>query len=125
MDLVSNENKSLKNYLSSHICHIPIASSSIDKHVACSTSSSIIKNDICALKKSVDCLGSTLSQCAMNHKKLEFIFHKKHASHIMHIIHGIHLMYTMITPILICMLECTHVHIATAKAILQDFILID
>ena len=43
---------------------------------------SIIKNDISMFKKSVDCLGSTLSQCVMDHKRLEFIFRKKHASHI-------------------------------------------
>ena len=34
------------------------------------------------LKKSVDYLDSTLSQCAMNHKKLESMFRKKHAPHI-------------------------------------------
>ena len=33
-------------------------------------------------------------------------------------------MHTILTP-LICMLECTNVHIATANAILQDFALID
>ena len=42
----------------------------------------IIKNDICVLKKSVDCLGSTLSQYAMDHKRLESMFRKKHAPHI-------------------------------------------
>ena len=34
------------------------------------------------LKKSVDCLGSTLSKCIKNHTQLESIFHKKHAPHI-------------------------------------------
>ena len=34
------------------------------------------------LKKSVDCLGSILSQCAMDHKKLESMFRKKQVSHI-------------------------------------------
>jgi len=43
-----------------------------------STSSSIIENDISMLKKSVDCLGSTLSECAMNHTRLESMFRKKH-----------------------------------------------
>ena len=65
----------------SHICHVPIASFTSDKHNACSTLSSNIKNDICVLKKSVDCLGSTLSLCAMNHTQLESMFHKKHAPH--------------------------------------------
>ena len=55
LDLISNKNKFLKNDLDSHVCHANIASpSSIS--IAC-TSSSMIENDICMLKKSVDCLG--------------------------------------------------------------------
>ena len=38
---------------------------------------SMIENDISILKKSVDCLGSTLSQCAMKHTRLESMFRKK------------------------------------------------
>ena len=57
LDLVSKENSSLKNDLSSHFYLISSAPSISDKHVACSTSSSIIENDICALKMSVHCLG--------------------------------------------------------------------
>jgi len=38
-------------------------------------------SDICVVKKSVDCLGSTLSQCAMKHTRLESIFRKKHTPH--------------------------------------------
>jgi len=34
------------------------------------------------LKKSVDSLGSTLSQCTMDHKKLESMFCKKQAPHL-------------------------------------------
>ena len=30
------------------------------------------------LKKNVDCLGSTLSHCALNHTRLESMFRKKH-----------------------------------------------
>ena len=33
------------------------------------------------MKKNIDCLGSTLNQCAMDHKKLEFLFCKKQISH--------------------------------------------
>ena len=55
LDLVSKKNVALKNDVNSHVCHAPLSSIPI----ACS----IIENDICALKKSVDCLGSTLSQC--------------------------------------------------------------
>ena len=47
---------------------------------ACSTLSSSIKNDINILKKNVDCLGSTLSQCAINHTRLESLFRKKQIS---------------------------------------------
>ena len=57
------------------LTNVTIDSSS--KHVACSTFSSSIKNDICMMKKSVDCLGFTLSQCAMDHKKLKSMFRKK------------------------------------------------
>ena len=63
LEVCLNKNKSLKNNLDTHVCHV----SSINKFVACSTSSSSINNDICMLKKSVDCLGFTLSQCVMNH----------------------------------------------------------
>ena len=81
LEFVSKENTSLKNDFDAHVCHATIQSPSIDKN-ACSTSSSNVENNIIMLKKSVDCLGSTLSQCAMNHKKLEYMFHKKHAPHI-------------------------------------------
>jgi len=77
LEFASNENISLKNDLASHSCHGSIVIPSIDKHIACSTSSSSINNDICMLKKSVDCLGSTLSQCAMDYKKLKSMFRKK------------------------------------------------
>jgi len=66
-----NENKSLKINIDSHVCHASVASPSLP--IAC-TSSSRIDNDICLLKKSVDCLGSTLSQCALNHSRLESMF---------------------------------------------------
>ena len=80
LDFVSKENISLKNIFASHSCHASIDTSPSDKNfVPCSTSFSSTDNDICMLKKSVDCLGSTLSQCAMNHTRLESMFHKKHA----------------------------------------------
>ena len=74
LESFSLENVSLKNAFDSHVFHVTIVSSSIDKHISCSTSSSIIENNICVLKKSVDCLGSTLSHCALNHKMLESMF---------------------------------------------------
>ena len=51
LDLLKNENKSLKNDLDSHVSHATIASPS-SVSIACSTSS--IKNDIRVLKKSAD-----------------------------------------------------------------------
>ena len=54
LKFVTKENTSLKNDFDAHVYHVPIAYSSIDKYVAYSTSSSIIANDICALKKSID-----------------------------------------------------------------------
>ena len=75
----------MKNNLDSHVCHA--SSSSVP--IACSTSSTIIENDICMLKKSVDCLGSTLSQCAMNPTRLESMFRKKQVPH-MHAHHTRH-----------------------------------
>ena len=71
LEMVSKKNISLQNDLSAHVCHASVASSSLP--IAC-TSSSRIDNDICLLKKSVDCLGSTLSHCAMNHSRLESMF---------------------------------------------------
>ena len=73
LKIVSNENKSLKNDLSFHVCLATITSPS-SVPIACSTLSSSIKNDICTLKKSVDCLCSTLNQYAMNYTRLESMF---------------------------------------------------
>ena len=86
LDLISNENKSLKNDLDSHVCHAP----SYNIPIVCSTSSSNIENDINILKKSVDRLGSTLSQCALNDTCLESMFRKKHAPY-MHAHHTRHI----------------------------------
>ena len=62
LECISLEKVSLKNAFDSHVCHTSIASSSCDKHITYSTTS--IENDVCDLKKNVDYLGSTLSQCA-------------------------------------------------------------
>jgi len=53
----------------------------IDSHAH--VSSFKINNDICIMKKNIDCLGSTLSQCAFNHSKLESMFCKKQISHVL------------------------------------------
>jgi len=96
LDLVLKKNESLQNDLDSHVCHASIASSS-NTPIACSTLSSSIENDIKILKKSVDCLGSTLSHYAMNHTRLESLVRKKqvptmhaHPSRHTHASHGHH-----------------------------------
>ena len=66
----------MKIDIDSHVCHASVASPI--SHIICSTLSSSIKNDINVLKKSVDCLGSTLSQCALNHN-YESLVRKKQA----------------------------------------------
>ena len=67
--------------MSSHVCHARVVSHT--SPIACHTSSSI-NNDISMLKKKVDCLGSTMSQCAMNHTRLETLLRKKQVPSFMH-----------------------------------------
>ena len=74
LEICLNKNKSLKNDIDSHVCHASVASPSIP---IAGTSSSRINDDFCLLKKRVDCLGSTLSQCAKGHTRLESLFRKK------------------------------------------------
>ena len=64
----------LKNNMDTHVCHARVVSHT--SPIACHTSS-LINNDISLLKKSVDCLGSTLSQCVVGHTRLESLFRKK------------------------------------------------
>ena len=42
----------------------------------------IDKNEIKFLKNRIDCLSSTLNNCAFNHKRLETLFSKKQVSHV-------------------------------------------
>ena len=122
LDLVSKKNISLKNDMDSHVCHASIASPSI-LPIAC-TSSSMIENDICMLKKSVECLGSTLGHCALNHTRLDLCFERNKFLLCMHTNHGIHILSTF-TLITRCMLICTHVHIVDVRATLLSFIMIE
>ena len=64
----------LKNKIDARVCHARVVSHT--SPIACHTSS-LIDNDISILKKSVDCLGSTLSQCVVGHTRLESLFRKK------------------------------------------------
>jgi len=82
LEICLSKNNSLKNDMSSHVYHASVASSSRLPN-AC-TSSSKINDDICMLKKKVDCLGSTMSQCAMNHTRLETLLRKKQVPSFMH-----------------------------------------
>jgi len=70
----------LHNKINAHVCHASVASSSRLPN-AC-ISSSKINDDICLIKKRLDCLGSTMSQCALNHTRLETLFRKKQVPHI-------------------------------------------
>ena len=111
----------LKNDMSTHVCHARIVSPS--SPIAYSTSS-LIKNDISMLKKNMDCLGSTLSHCVSSHTRLESLF-RKNKFHLLclYTLHGIHMLLTH-TPIPLCMLMCTLVHIVDVRATLLNFVLI-
>ena len=119
--IVSKEKENIskkKKIVDSHSCH----ANNDPYHVFHAT---IDKNEIYVLKNRIDCLSSTLSNCIFNHSKLETLFQKKQAPHV----HAHNPQYTYARyahiHLLICMLECTHVHIVVAKAILQDFAIIE
>ena len=83
LECISKEKDSLKNTLvQKEKISIPIFK--VKKNfisIACFTSSSTIDKDIHSLKKSVNCLDSTLSQSATDHKRLEFMFREKYVSY--------------------------------------------
>ena len=122
MECISIEKDSLKNDFDAHVCHVSIASSSIDNHFARSTSSSI-ENYIHILKKNVDCLHSTLSQCDIDHKRLEYMFHKKHASH-MHVHQSWHIHASHVYTHNSLYARVTLVHIVVARDTSQNFVMI-
>ena len=74
LDVCLKKNEVLQNKIDAHVCHARVVSHT--SPIACHTSS-LINNDISLLKKSVDCLGSTLSQCIVGHTRLESLFRKK------------------------------------------------
>ena len=82
LNICLEKNIVLQHKMDAHVCHASVASSSRLPN-AC-TSSSRINNDISMLKKKVDCLGSTMSQCAMNHTRLETLLRKKQVPSFMH-----------------------------------------
>ena len=53
-----------------------------DSHSHHALHATINQNEIKFLKNRIDCLSSTLSNCAFNHKKLESLFQKKQAPHV-------------------------------------------
>ena len=79
LNVCLKKNDVLQNKIDAHVCHARV----VPSPNAC-TSSFRINDDICLLKKSVDCLGSTLSQCAMNHTRLESLVRKKQVPYFMH-----------------------------------------
>ena len=123
LNVCLKKNVVLKNKIDEHVCHARVVSPR--SLLACSTSS-MIKNDINMLKKKMDCLGSTMSQCAKNHTRLETLVRKKQVPTFMHAHpprhthapHGHHQhMYAHVYT-------CTHVHIVAEKAILLNFAMI-
>ena len=78
LDVCLKKNEFLQNKIDSHVCHARVVSHT--SPIACSTLSSSVKNDINILKKSMDCLGSTLSQCVVGYTRLESLFRKKQIS---------------------------------------------
>ena len=84
LEICLKKNEFLKNKIDSHVCHARVVSHT--SPIACHTSS-LIENDISMLKKSVDCLGSILSHCALNHSRLESLFRKKQVSLMLSLIH--------------------------------------
>ena len=75
-------------------------------------SSSKIDIDICIVKKKFDCSGSTFSQCAFKHNKLESMFRKKqvphmHADPTRHTSHAHHT-HTQTTLMYYKVYTCTH-----------------
>ena len=53
-----------------------------DIHVDHALHANIDKNEIKFLKNKIDSLSSTLSKCAFNHSRLEFLFSKKQTPHV-------------------------------------------
>ena len=113
-EIILNENKSMKK---KSVLKEKENISKKNKDFVFHVSSSKIDNDICIMKKNIYYLGSTLSQCAFNHNILESMFRKKQISHA----HAQTLRHSYAlhahSHTIICMLECTNVHIAAAKAI--------
>jgi len=81
LNVCLEKNIVLQNKIDSHVCHARVVSPK--SPIACSTSS-MLENDINLLKKKMDCLGSTMSQCAMNHSRLETLVRKKQVPTSMH-----------------------------------------
>ena len=120
LNVCLDKNIVLQNKIDAHVCHVRVVSHT--SPIACSTSS-LIENDINLIKKKMDCLGSTMSQCAMNHTRLDPWFERNKFHLYMHTIHGIHMIRTF-TPITQCMFMCTLVHIVDVRATLLNFVLI-
>ena len=54
----------------------------VDSHSCHALYATINKNEIQVLKNRINCLSSTLNNCACNHSRLETLFQKKQAPHI-------------------------------------------
>jgi len=74
LDVCLKKNISLQNDIDAHVCYASVGSPSTP--IACHTSF-LIEKDIFMLKKNIDSLGSTLSDCVSCHTRLESLFQKK------------------------------------------------
>ena len=115
-EIALKENNSLKRKIvSKEKENISKKKRSVDSHSHHAFHATINQNKIKFLKNRINCLSSTLSNYAFNHpcfkgNKLHMYMHITHDTHM-------HTLHIMITLTLICILECTNVYIAAAKAI--------
>ena len=90
--IISKEKENISKTKKIDSCHVSHANN---------VAPSFDKNEIHVLKNRINCLGSTVSQCAFKHNKLESMFRKKQVSHFMHTLHCIHHIHTMLIHITI------------------------
>ena len=103
LNLFSKKNTTLQNDIDSHVCHASVVSPS---RVSIACTSSIIKNDICLLKKNVDYLSSTWANVPWTTHVWNLCFTRNKFLLCMHTNHGIH-MLPMFIHTTLCMLMCT------------------
>ena len=82
-EIALDENNSLKRkVISKEKENVSKKKKNNDSHSHHAFHATINKNEIQVLKNRINCLSSTLSNCAFNHSKLETLFSKKQAPHV-------------------------------------------